>query len=151
MSHRPYLSFFRFEENFFMLWNLVCHHHHLVTITTATISRQPGCDPYLSFFGLLFSFIIITVIVITQVTIRPKWYCLGAQIEQPDLRGWTSDHVFADHFLHVGDDGHHKLMTIRGGIKKTVFLKFLPLFGGKFRKKLGIWWKSVFYDKTLLE
>jgi len=42
---------------------------------------QPGCDPYLSFF-------------------RPKWYCLGAQIKQPDLRGWTSDHVFADHFLH---------------------------------------------------
>ena len=89
-----------------------CHHHHLVTIITATISRQPGCDPYLSFFGLLFSFIIITVIVIIQVTIRPKWYCLGAQIDQPDLRGWTSDHVFADHFLHVGDDGHHKYMTI---------------------------------------
>ena len=89
-----------------------CHHQHLVTIITATISRQPGCDPYLSFFGLLFSFIIIIVIVLIQVTIRPKWYCLGAQIDQPDLRGWTSDHVFADHFLHVGDDGHHKLMTI---------------------------------------
>ena len=42
------------------------------------------------------------------------------------MRGWTSDHVFADHFLHVGDDGHHKYMTIT-----TTIIGFEPIDGEK--------------------